>query len=308
MNPYLSGALLIIISAVAFGAMPIFARFAYAAGADPVTLLLLRFTTAGLFLLAWTWIRRLPLPKGRTLAAVIGMGLVGYFGQAMSYFTALTLIPAGLVALLLYLYPALVTGMSAVLFKERLTPLRGAALLLSLSGAALVIAPAGRVSESGPIQPLGIFLALLAAVVYSGYILVSSRVMRSADPVSTSMVIMLSAAVSFGLLAAARGLAGEGLHLPQTGGGWWALGGLALVSTVLAMVTFLAGVARVGPTNASLLSTLEPVVSVILAMLLLGESLAPVQAVGGALILAAVLALTGLENKTGVQKAAGPAG
>jgi drug/metabolite transporter (DMT)-like permease len=309
MSSYLTGALLVIISAVAFGAMPIFARFAYAAGADVPTLLFLRFSTSGLLLLGWTLFKQQPLPVGRVLWICIGMGALGYFGQALSYFTALTLVPAGLLALLLYLYPALVAGMAALFLKERLTRLRLFSLLLALSGTALVIAPTGVFSGNGQVQPLGIVLGLMAAGIYSGYILVGSRIIRSTGAEAMSMVIMLAAAVSFAALLGVRGLAtGEGLHLPQGAAGWAALAGLTLISTVLAMVAFLAGIKRIGPTTTSLLSTLEPMASIILAMLLLGESLVPLQAGGGALILSAVLTLTLGEGRSERQKVEGPAG
>jgi drug/metabolite transporter (DMT)-like permease len=308
-NPYLTGAVLVLISAAAFGAMPIFARFAYTSGVDPATLLFIRFTGAGLVLLALTRLRRQPLPRGRVLWAIILMGSVGYFGQALSYFTALTLIPAGLVALLLYLYPALVAFVAALMFKERLTAPKAGALVLALAGAALVIAPQGGMVSSGQVQPLGIVLGLLAAVIYSGYILVGSRIIKHAAPAPVSMVIMFSAAVSFaGLLAVRRLTTGEGLHLPQTSGGWWAVAGLTLIATVLAMVTFLAGIERIGPTSGALLSTLEPAVTVVLAVLLLGEGLSPLQAAGGTLILSAVFVLTGGEKKRGSLKVERPAG
>jgi drug/metabolite transporter (DMT)-like permease len=308
-NPYLTGAVLVLISATAFGAMPIFARYAYTAGVDPATLLFIRFTGAGLVLLALTRLRRQPLPQGRVLWAIILMGSVGYFGQALSYFTALTLIPAGLVALLLYLYPALVAFVAALMFKERLTAPKAGALVLALAGAALVIAPQGGMVSSGQVQPLGIVLGLLAAVIYSGYILVGSRIIKHAAPAPVSMVIMFSAAVSFaGLLAVRRLTTGEGLHLPQTAGGWWAVAGLTLIATVLAMVTFLAGIERIGPTSGALLSTLEPAVSVVLAVLLLGEGLSPLQAAGGTLILSAVFVLTGGEKKRASLKVERPAG
>jgi drug/metabolite transporter (DMT)-like permease len=298
MSPYLTGVLLVMLSAVSFGAMPIFARFTYASGADPSTVLFLRFTAAGLFMLALTRLQRLALPRGRVLWAIIAMGAAGYFGQSLSYFTALTLAPAGLVALLLYLYPALVTGLSVIILKEQLTTAKVTALLLALGGAILVIFPTSDLADAVPAHPRGIVLGVLAAVIYSIYILVGARVMKHAAAIPVSTVIMLSAALSFGLLAAGRSAAGlGGFHLPQTAAGWWAMTGLTLISTVLALATFLAGIKRIGPSSASLLSTFEPVVSVILAVLVLEESLNPLQAAGGVLILAAVLALTTTERQ-----------
>ena len=73
--------------------------------------------------------------------------------------------------------------------------------------------------------------------------------------------------------------------------GWGWIGGIVLVSTVGAILAFFAGLARVGPSAASILSTLEPVVTVVLAAAAFGESLSAVQLVGGALVLSAVVVM-----------------
>ena len=93
----------IVASSLAFGAMAVFARYAYADGVDTSTLLALRFSIAGVLLAVLMRVQRLPWPTGRMLGAALAMGAIGYAGQAFTFFTALTLIPAGLVALLLYL-------------------------------------------------------------------------------------------------------------------------------------------------------------------------------------------------------------
>lgn len=276
-----SGVLFVVLSAVAFGCMPVFAIYAYSSGVDPVTLLFLRFLIAGSIMLLVMIARKIPFPRGAALFGLVGMGAVGYFGQSLCYFNALTLASAGLVALLLYLYPALVTGLSALILKEPLTWIKGLALLLALSGAFLVIGP----EWQG--QPLGIALGVGAALIYSLYIISGSRILQQAPVFSSSAVIMISAGGAFAVLAAF-----QGINLPQNPTGWMALLGLTLISTILAILSFMAGMARVGPANAALLSTLEPVVSVGLAALLLGEALTLNKLLGGSLILAAVLVLT----------------
>ena len=77
----------------------------------------------------------------------------------------------------------------------------------------------------------------------------------------------------------------------MTAAGWGWLAGIAVVSTVAAVSLFFAGLKRVGPTTASILSTVEPVVTVVLAFLVFGELLGVLQLVGGALVIAAVLVL-----------------
>src|SRR5437016_4877331 len=272
------GVLLIVISAAAFGALPILTRLAYRAGADPPTVLLLRYAIAAVVMVVIVVARKTPLPRGRILCGLILMGAVGYVGQSLTYFTALTLASASLVSLLLYLYPAIVTMLSAWFFKERLTPLKLGALMLALGGTVLTIGPTG----NGRLP--GILLALAAAVIYSGYILVGSRLMPHASAIGASTIVITAAALVYIGIVAVRGPV-----FPSTLPGWGAVVAIALISTVLSIVTFFAGLERVGPSKASTLSTLEPVVSVGLAILILGEALNPLQVLGGVLILCAVL-------------------
>lgn len=274
------GILLVAVSAAAFGTLALFGRYAYAAGMDAMTILFLRFSLAAVVLLALLLARREPLPRGRPLAPLIGMGAIGYVGQAFCYLTALNYASSGLVALLLYLYPAFVTVLSVVVLHERMTRLKVLALVLALLGSGLTIGPAGG-------QLLGILLALGAAGIYSIYIIVGAQVMKQVSAVQSSLVIMASGGVMAGLLMLLNGP-----HWPATVAGWGAVAGIVLVATVLPAITFLIGLRRIGPTTAAMISTLEPVVTVLLAAWLQDERLQPLTLLGGALILAAVLLLT----------------
>lgn len=278
---YLIGVFLITVSGISFGAAAIFARFAYEAGTNPITLLFLRFGIASICMIFIILVRKNPLPRGRILIGLVLMGALGYVGQSFCYFTGLTLASAGLVALLLYLYPAIVTVISVIFLKERVSKLKITALVLALAGTVLTIGPAG----GG--QPLGIILSLGAAFIYSIYILVGSKIVKQGTAIQSSTVIIISAAVVYGVLISVQGPA-----FPVTLLGWISVIALALISTVLAVVTFLAGLERVGPTNAATLSTIEPVVTVVLASLILGETITPLRILGGMMILLAVIFLT----------------
>jgi len=224
--------------------------------------------------------RNILFPRGRTLLGLILMGGIGYVGMSFCYFTALTMASAGLVAILLYLYPAIVTILSAFLFKEKIRGLKVLALILALSGTFLTI------GLSGGGQPLGILLAMTAPLIYSVYILAGSKLTKQAGVLSTSTVVILSASVVFGLAVLI-----QGLNLPRTLAGWGSVLAIALGSTVIAVNTFFAGLKQVGPTNASVLSTFEPVTTVILASLFFGEEIGLMRVVGGLLILLAVILL-----------------
>lgn len=280
MSPRAAGVVLIAVSAASFGAMAVFARLAYDGGADVTAVLFLRFAIAAPLMAVVMRLRGLAWPRGRLLAGLAAMGGLGYVGQSLSFFTALTKASASLVALLLYAYPAIVTVLSVLVLGERLTRPRVAALGVALAGAVLTIGP----ELSG--EPLGVVLGASAAVIYSAYILVGSRLTPRSGALPASAVIMAAAAAVYAVVVAVQRPA-----FPATGGSWAAVVAIALVSTVVAITTFFAGMARLGATDASTLSTLEPVVTVVLAALVLDERLSAAQLVGGLLILAAVVVL-----------------
>ncbi len=276
----LVGFVCIVASAVSFGAMPIFAKLAYAEGVDLPSLLFLRFALAGLLMAALMRLRGLVWPRGRHLLLLIAMGGLGYFGQSLCYFAALQHASAGLTALLLYLYPAIVTVLSALLARRRLSLLRMLAVAAALLGTGLAVGG----SLAGSL--LGILLGVAAALIYSVYILVGERVTAVVGAMPAATVIMLAAAVSFGAIMGSRGAA-----FPTSPLAWAAVGGIVLFSTVVGILTFFAGMARLGAADAATLSTLEPVVTVVLAAIFLGEAVGGWQIAGGAIILAAVIVL-----------------
>ena len=281
----LIGILLIAISAASFGTLAIFGRFAYEDGMDIFTILFLRFGVSAAFITIILLLRKEQFPRGRILAQLVGMGALGYVGQSFSYLTAINYASAGLVALLLYLYPIFVAVLSTVFLNEKLTRIKVTALMLALFGTALTVGPAGG-------QMSGILLAISAALIYSVYIIVGTNVMKHVSAVQSSTVIFASAGIVYGLLTLSNGA-----HFPASNSGWLAMLGIILISTIIPVVTFLAGLERIGPTNAAMLSTLEPVVTVLLAAWLFGERLMPIVLVGGGLILVAVILLTKSELK-----------
>lgn len=276
----LAGALYIAISATAFGAMAIFARHAYAGGADVTAVLFLRFLIAGVAMACVMAASRRRWPRGRNLAVLVGMGGIGYVAQSYCFFAALNYASAGLVALLLYLHPFMVTLIGSALFGHRLGALRVGAVLAALLGTALTIG--GDVSG----QPLGILLGFAAAVLYSIYILVGSRVLGQEDAFAAATIVMLAAGASFGAIVLTAGA-----RFPATGPAWLAIVLIALLCSVAGIVCFFAGMQRLGPADAATLSTLEPVVTIVLAALFLGDAIEPVQLLGGAVILCAVVVL-----------------
>jgi drug/metabolite transporter (DMT)-like permease len=281
----LAGALMCAGSAAAFGAMGIFGKLAYDAGVGVLTLLVVRFALATVILSVAREARRptkTALPPRRMLLIALGLGAIGYAAQSGLYFTALTRIDAGLTGLALYIYPSLVTLGAVALGRDRLDRVRVGSLLLAFAGLALVLF----VGDPAHVDALGVALALGAALAYTGYILISDTVVSGRlDPLTLSTLVCAGATVSFALVAALSGEASFSFDAE----GWLWLAAIALVSTVLAIVLFFGGLARVGPSRASIISTIEPLVTVLLAFIVFGEALSATQLFGGALVLASVV-------------------
>ena len=275
--------ILVAISAISFGTLAIFGRYAYAGGLDTFTLLFLRFSFATILMIILLVGQHQTLPRGKLLWQLVGMGAIGYVGQSFCYLSAIKYASVGLVALLLYLYPIFVAILSSIFLKTKITLPKFMALALATFGAILTANPQGG-------QWLGIFLALAAALIYSIYIVIGAGVMKKVSSVQSSTIIFASASLVYGAITAVHGA-----QWPSSQTGWLAIAGLTLIATAIPVATFLAGLKRIGPTNAAMLSTLEPLVSVLLAALLFGELLQPLTLLGGGLILAGVLLLTRAE-------------
>jgi drug/metabolite transporter (DMT)-like permease len=270
------------LAAAGFAAMAIFAKLAYEAGFDVSSLLLMRFVIAGAVLWAIVAIRRPARPSLRTVALAAGLGAVGYALQAATFFASLERIDASLASLLLYVYPTLVLIGAVAIGRERATRRRVGALALASAGTVLVLLGGGGV---GALDPVGIALVFAAAVTYTVYILVSDRHGTDTDPFLLTAMIITAAGIAVGIWSAAHG--GPDLHVAAQG--WEAVAAIAVVSTVVPTAAFLLGLRRVGPATASIVATLEPVITVALAMAVFGDRLAPVQLLGGAGVIAAVV-------------------
>jgi drug/metabolite transporter (DMT)-like permease len=282
------GTLMCLGSGASFGAMAVFGKLAYDDGATVGTLLAVRFVLAAVLfwalVLAGGAARDVRTLRRRDVGVGLALGACGYAIQSGCYFAALERIDASLLSLLLYTFPAIVAGAAVAIGRERMSGRRLTALALSFGGLALVVAGAG----AGALDPLGAALGVTAALVYSTYILVSDGISRRLRPQVLAALVCTGAAVS---LTAGSALLGQ-LHPGDvTTAGWGWLAALAMVSTVGSISLFFAGLRRVGPTTASILATVEPLVTVLLAFLVFGETLGPVQVLGGALVISAVLVL-----------------
>jgi len=275
------GDALILFSAGCFATVPILATWAYRSGAGILPLLAWRFVLA--VTLLWLFLafsRRISRVPSARLLGLLGMGLI-YALMSSLYFLAVRLAPISTLTLIFYTYPALVTVLAALLLKERLTRLKLAALALALAGCILVLRPRAMGDWRGTA------IAFLVSVVYSGYLLIGTRLMRELDPVLATTWILSATAVVF----AATALGRREVLLPGELGAWGSMAGLAIIATVFSDVALFAGLPRTGASRAAILSTVEPPFTLLLSALFLGESIPPIRFLGGGLILGSVILL-----------------
>lgn len=274
---------MVLASATGFGTLAILAKLGYAAGVGTQQMLAFRFLLAAIGMLALAALAgQNPLRLGRTrLLTLLSMGMLFYSAQSLTYFLALRSLPASVVVLIAYIYPSLVVGAGWLFLRRAITAKHGAALAASFVGVAMLVGGAHFQLT------WALLLAVASPVVYTGYILVGERVMGSVPALAASAVIMVGAAIGFTLIAAVT----NELTPPRSLNGWAVVVALALVPTMLAITLFLAGLPRVGASRAALLSTWEPVVTVLLAVAVLGDRLSIVQVLGGLLVLLAVAAV-----------------
>lgn len=247
-----------------------------------------RFAGASILILGYLFLRgRRPLyPGGRIGLSLLGLGLM-YGVQATLYFSGLQRLPASMTSVLLYIYPALVTLLAWRVHRTRPRWVELGAVALAMSGVILTVRPWRAVSQLGGagLDPVGVAFVIAAASFYSVYILISGIVVRQTGPLMSTGWITAGAAVFFLIF----GTATDSLitQFPPHAG--WILLGMVLFNTILPLVAFLGGLVRIGPTVASLISTLEPVFTVLMAAVFLGERLGQLDIFGGVMVLAAAM-------------------
>ena len=272
--------LLIILSALSFGSISVLTVLITAAGVPLLTAMAWRYVLGVALLGAVARPRQLrSIPKQR----VIQLLVIGGCGQALiTYLSlhALEYIPVGPLAFLFYTYPAWVALLAAIRRTEKLTTVRVIALMLALAGVTIMV---GAPTEK--LNPIGVMLALASALLYSAYLPALEHVQEGVPAVVATIILIAGAAIAF-IMAAL--LTGE-LFLPAGVAVWSSIFVLALVSTVIAFLTLIKGLAVLGPVRTAIVATVEPFFTATLGVLVLGNQLSTATLTGGILIAAAVL-------------------
>ena len=274
--------LLIVVSAFSFGSISVLTVLTTNAGVPLITAMAWRYVLGAVLIGAVAQIKRVgAIPRRR----IIQLMLIGGLGQALiTYLSlhALEYIPVGPLAFLFYTYPAWVALLAAVRRTEKLTPVRVLALMLALTGVAIMI---GAPTEK--LNPIGVLLALTSALLYSAYLPALAHVQRDIPALLSTFLLIVGAAISFVIAAL---FAGE-LFVPSGAAVWSNIFVLALVSTVIAFSSLIKGLSVLGPVRTAIIATVEPFFTAILGALVLASQFGVVTLIGGILIAAAVLVI-----------------
>ena len=296
----LGGIALILLSAAGFGSGSLFAQSVYGAGVDWLVLSSWRFLFGAS--LAWIWLLASPVRRRGLLdldrrATVVALGLgVLYVGNSGAYYAGLETVSPSLAGLIVFAYPALVAVVS-LRFGQRLEGRRAwLALGIALTGVALTI---GGIDPDDAPPLSGLVIVVTSMLIYVVWIVLAARLSGerrdtvggesdSGAAASAATALMMTATTGvYWLWSLVTGRPVLPAQIPPEA--WFGLIGVGVVATFVAIQSFYAGTQRIGAAQASIISTVEPIWTIVLAYLLFGFTLTPVQLVGGALILAGVL-------------------
>ena len=274
-----------VISAACFGTLAVFATLAYSAGALPLQLLTWRFALAGVLLGAYVIATR---PAGlKVTAADLGryavMSLLGYGAASMCFFFALKHTDASIVAILLYSYPAMIVVAESLFLGIRPSRTRLSAVAFTFVGCVFVLDPMSAVAT---VDGAGVVLGLGAALGYSVFTILSHRWIggRSRLTLMTYLFMFTAALGAVGAL-----FTGTSLTIGTWSADvWWLLAAIVLLPTFVAVLLYLRALSGLGAGQAAILSTVEPIFTIALAAIVLGERLATAQWIGAALVVAGV--------------------
>lgn len=286
----LIGSLLVLLGALGFSSKAVLVKLAYGSSPqlDAITLMTLRMLFAlPFFLLVAYWSRgrhegaRL---NGHDSLLIAVLGVLGFYLAGILDFSGLAHISAGLERLILFLYPTLVVLFSALYYRRPIHHRERLALLLSYAGIAVVFS--SQMTGHTTRFMLGAAQVFGAAVTFALYLMFSTRVVRRVGSLRFTAYAMSVASLATLLhFAASHEL--HALILPGEVYGLALL--MALLATVIPAFLLNAGIHRIGAEPAAIISSSGPVATLLLAWLLLGETLSSVQLAGTALILSGVL-------------------
>ena len=282
------GTAAVTITSVCYGLVPSFSFISFDLGVETETLLFNKFLYASVIMWAFLLIRKIDFRFSRRAALTMVITCAGYIGMSTTLYISFDYISGSLATIVSFTFPAMIVSIEMITGREPVRMARIFAVLLSFAGLVLIVW-----SPDMEISIIGVFFAFLAAVGYVVYLfgLDAESVKRENSFAVAGYVMLSAAAVNFIRCAAA----GKPLFVTEPA----QIGMMILLSVVcvfLAILFYAIGVRLIGPGNAALVNTLEPVLACIFGYLLVGDVLTKIMIIGSTMVVAAVL-ITNLPSK-----------
>lgn len=271
------------LSGLCFGFLGYFGKLAFAKGVSPFELLSLRFLLSGSLMVLGLFIftrRMRAFPKSRIPTALL-MGIFGYAIFSSCYFLAVQGLSASMAVLLLYTYPLFVVLGTFFLQPNVMSKQKLLLVFLTLGGIVLLIGGDFQVHRWTSFA-----IGLASGITYAIFILGSANWLKGADALVSSSLIQLGSGAA---------LFGFGFQSMEDVSKVWQLAsvevlGLAVVCSIIPITLFQLGVQKLKEWEVSILSTTEPIMALFVSGYFLGDKLNPVQFIGGAILIFAMLA------------------
>jgi len=292
------GIILALLAAIGFSAKAILVKLAYLEHVDAITLLALRMAFSVPFFIGvgiWARYRHATTLNTHDRLLVIGLGLIGYYLSSLLDFLGLQYISAGLERLILFLYPTMTVILSALIYKRIIGKSTLAAMMLCYAGIALVFMHDMGTKQEGRIA-LGASLVFLSTLSYSIYLVGAGHAIKRIGVVrfTAYAMIVASAAVLLQFMLTRPMTA---LVLPAR---VYVLSmAMAIFSTVLPVFMLSFAIRRIGPGSTSLIGSIGPVSTIVMAYFILHEDISLLQIGGSILVLAGVLLISLYSRKQG---------
>ncbi len=283
------GAIYILISAFAYATQTTLGKLAFSAGLTPESLLMLRYIFTAAILTPYLAYKKSAVIDNSPL--VLLQAFI-FAVEGLLFFYSLQHLSASVTVVVFFSHPVLVAITGSIMFKEKLHWHFIMGLILAISGVALVSGILGGVVE---LSAIGLALIITAAVFYTAYSLISQKNVRTVSPLTITNTLALGSMIV--LLAIFHNLSFLGrLTLEQI----MITLAMTILNTIIAVFFFLKGVQKIGASRATLLGTLEPVLAMLLAFSLLGESLSRIQMIGAILVFISIFLAVYPSSSSGI--------
>jgi probable blue pigment (indigoidine) exporter len=269
-----------LIAGTLFGVSDVLAKLILADGVDVLTLALFRGVVGLVIMFFYLRVGTPPAPETpRARAFALGLGVL-FAGIVYGLFKAIDLTAVPIAVLTYFIYP-LLTGIGGATFGIDALGWRGAlAAVIAFCGLALMMG-----ANPEHLSAAGVGFAIGAALCRATFLLITRTELQDTDPRVTTWHSLISSTAIF----AAAAVITMNWHSPHTASGWILL---ILLSTgvAIATLTLYMSTVRIGPFRTALIMNLEPLLATVLSAPLLGETITPLQALGAAIMLAALVA------------------